>query len=154
MKTKRMGNYKRVEKGIVYKITCVPNGRVYVGQTKKGIQSRIYNHFWKARKAAVGLYPLNHLYSDIIQYGEINFDIDILEVGCNDDFRRVELETKHILKLKEEGVPLYNKVDYMSPARQSEKAMKESKRSEKMKALRAVKSWNPKSSILDDLNDI
>jgi len=157
---KATGKYKRVEKGLVYKLVCIPNGRVYIGQTKKTLASRVYNHFWKAAGAEVGLLPMTHLYSDIIQYGQINFEISVLETDIRDDFRRVELETKHILAAKEAGVSLYNKVEYFSPVRPTKESLEKSnsKRSAAMKEIRKNKKWNKDSSMFDrqymDLEDI
>src|SRR5574343_893837 len=130
---------KTQQHGIVYKITCIPTGRVYIGQTKHILSTRWYHHQYTAYKAATtGEFNLTALRSDILTFGAINFDLEILEADVMDDFRRVELETKHILRLQEEGVPLYNKITYMAPQRPTAESLEKANavRSKKMKEVR------------------
>jgi group I intron endonuclease len=59
----------------VYKITCLINKKVYIGYTKKSIQTRLKGHFKTAIKNKKE--NKNHKFSNaILKYGQINFTIE------------------------------------------------------------------------------
>ena len=58
-------------KGIIYKITNLVNGKIYIGKTIQGIQKRWYGHL---KKAKIG--KGHYLHSAIRKYGAHNFKIE------------------------------------------------------------------------------
>lgn len=74
-------------KGFIYCITCLPNGKLYIGQTSKSIEERFQSH---VHKAEIGK---NYaLYRAIRKYGPQNFTIE--------EVMFVEAPTKEELKQK------------------------------------------------------
>lgn len=58
--------------GRIYLVTCLANGKVYVGQTSRTLERRWAGHVKKSRK------PRNHFHSAIQKYGSENFKIEEL----------------------------------------------------------------------------
>lgn len=59
----------------IYKITCVPTGKVYIGQSCD-IYNRWYMHKWELNKQKHGNSYLQHAWN---KYGENNFNFEIIE---------------------------------------------------------------------------
>ena len=60
--------------GFIYKITNKINGKVYVGQTNRGLETR-----WREHKSRAGCHYTSHLYSAIDKYGIDNFIFEKIE---------------------------------------------------------------------------
>ena len=88
----------------IYKITCLKNGRVYIGQAKN-IQSR-----WTEHKTRLdGNYHINkHLQSAWNKYGKENFKFEIIEL-CNYEELN-EKEISYIAIAKNNG-KIFNKTN-------------------------------------------
>ena len=58
----------------IYKITCVFNGKIYIGRTVKSIKKRLNEHFYESR------YVKNNrpLYLDMKKYGKSGFIIELI----------------------------------------------------------------------------
>jgi len=70
--------------GIIYKITCIPNGKVYIGQTNSNFKRR-YDCGGKGIERVCNCYLSNirnnrhynkHLYNSILKYGFDSFKVD------------------------------------------------------------------------------
>ena len=61
--------------GVIYKITCITNGKIYVGQTTLTIQERFNVH--SKTDSLLG--------KDIRSFGKENFKIEVIEEGENAD---------------------------------------------------------------------
>ncbi len=73
---------------IIYKITNIINGKVYVGKTKKTIEERMYKHIFNAKK------KINRrLYDSINHHGYDNFIIEKIDEGkTNEEINEKEKE--------------------------------------------------------------
>ena len=60
--------------GVIYKITCLVNGKIYVGKTKQKLSRRIAQHRYDSKKGSIGLGAA------IRKYGWENFTVEVLEV--------------------------------------------------------------------------
>lgn len=78
--------------GTLYKVTHVPSGRVYVGQTQGKPQRRWKRHLSLARNS-----PKQHLHRAIAKYGESYFKFEILWEG---ECSRIELDQYEIFQIK------------------------------------------------------
>ena len=58
--------------GVVYKITCLLTGKVYVGQTRQGLKRRIIEHKRDSSKSRGGIDMAIH------RYGWENFTVEVL----------------------------------------------------------------------------
>ena len=58
--------------GYIYKITCLPNGKIYIGQTAKTIEHRWKNHCGVALRHSDNAY----LHKAIRKYGPENFTVE------------------------------------------------------------------------------
>jgi group I intron endonuclease len=65
--------------GIVYKITNTANCKIYVGQTIRTLEERLYSHFYDALIAKKN----TKLYRAIRKYGKECFMIEVLEITDN-----------------------------------------------------------------------
>ena len=63
---------------LIYKLTNLINGKVYIGQTKNSLRKRIISHLTQARKNTKS--KKHHLQFAIQKYGYNNFDVSIIEV--------------------------------------------------------------------------
>lgn len=70
--------------GYIYKITNLVNGKVYIGQTIRGIQTRFKEHLENS------LYQNTHLYSAIRKYGQDKFVVEQLDIAESQE----ELDSK------------------------------------------------------------
>lgn len=59
---------------VVYKLTNLVNGKIYVGQTRGSLPKRFRKHCERANKGAKG-----KLYPAMRKYGIINFKPEVLE---------------------------------------------------------------------------
>lgn len=80
---------------IIYKATNKINGKLYIGQTKSSLGSRIASHLYSARSGKDSL-PL--LYRAIRKYGSQNFEWQII-CECDDQTILDELEKKYIAEM-------------------------------------------------------
>ena len=60
----------------VYKITCLPNNKVYIGYTKNDLKIRLNGHF---KKAFSGKFNHIKFFRAIQKYGKINFSIESIK---------------------------------------------------------------------------
>lgn len=93
-----------MEQGFIYKISCIPSGKSYIGQAKEykakngkpykyGISGRWNDHLYEARNG-----NLRELYSDILLYGKDKFTIEEI---CKAPLNKLDpLETKYIEEYK------------------------------------------------------
>jgi group I intron endonuclease len=81
---------------IVYIISNMVNGKIYIGATSKSWQSRWDQHIMECNKKCNSRYPL---YVDIIKYGANNFCVDELE-ECVSRGEMLRKEIHWIKKLK------------------------------------------------------
>lgn len=79
--------------GVVYKITNLLNGNLYVGLTTRTIKKRFYAHIYHATKE----HRNNYLHCAIRKYGVENFKIEEI-VSCFDQKSLCELECYFIKK--------------------------------------------------------
>ena len=88
---------------IIYRCT-LPNGKMYIGQTHRELQDRIYEHIRKSKiKTDIRYnYPF---YRAIRKYGENNLIWDILDYAENQD----ELNEKEIFWISYYNTYIYNK---------------------------------------------
>jgi len=75
---------------IVYKITNIINGKVYIGQTSKDIVNRFKQHCTKASKVP-------YLRNAIQKYGKSNFKIE--QLGITDIESEVDLLEQHYISV-------------------------------------------------------
>ena len=59
----------------IYKITNITNQKCYVGSTKRPLKKRFKAHLYEARKNVDDMY----LHRAMRKYGEINFQIELIE---------------------------------------------------------------------------
>lgn len=62
--------------GYIYRITCKPNGKVYVGMTTKGVARRYRGHLQSLR---IGRHSSKEMQVDFDTYGARNFKCELLE---------------------------------------------------------------------------
>lgn len=89
--------------GVIYKITCSVNNKVYIGQSIV-VKERICNHF---RDLAVNRHCNKGLQEDFNKYGRESFNIEILEECKKSDLSRREKHYISILKSIDNNI-LYN----------------------------------------------
>ena len=73
-----------MNKGYIYKITCLVNQKVYVGQTIKNIEVRFKEHLKDSERFD---YPL---YRAIKKYGKENFIVELIEECYIDELDKKE----------------------------------------------------------------
>lgn len=59
--------------GLIYKITCLVSGKIYVGQTRQKLNSRIRQHKCDSKRATAGVDAA------IAKYGWENFTVEVIE---------------------------------------------------------------------------
>lgn len=59
--------------GIIYKITCLLNNKIYIGKTTETLEARIKNHIRASAHYTEGFLTVSPLYEDIQKYGVSNF---------------------------------------------------------------------------------
>lgn len=69
--------------GIIYKATNKINNKVYIGQTIKSLQERIYAHVYRAKKSLNITHT--HFINAIRKYGENNFIWEVIDSGENQE---------------------------------------------------------------------
>lgn len=85
--------------GEIYKITCIKNNKVYIGQTTIG-----YKHRWNQHKSGKETLMISHA---IKKHGKINFKIDLIAFTTNNEDLD-ELEKFYIKKYKSLAPNGYN----------------------------------------------
>ena len=83
---------------IIYKVTNKVNNKVYIGQTIQELDSRLYNHFYRAEKGNDN----NKFYNAIRKYGKENFKAEVIDFASSQD----ELDEKEIIYIS-----LYNSTE-------------------------------------------
>ena len=61
------------QQGVIYKITCLINGKLYVGKTKQKLENRMAQHRHESKKGSIGLGAA------IRKYGWENFSVEVIE---------------------------------------------------------------------------
>lgn len=59
--------------GVIYKITCLVSGKIYVGRTQQKLKRRIYKHKYEAKRGRPGVDAA------IAKYGWENFTVEVIE---------------------------------------------------------------------------
>lgn len=77
----------------IYKITCISNGKIYIGQTTN-IKDRMRDHFGKLQR---GEHHNPYIQKDYNLYGKINFVYEIINI-CNNKEESLNCETDYIEK--------------------------------------------------------
>lgn len=77
-------------KGYIYKITCLVNGKVYIGLTTTSIEQRWKGHIRDSKRST------KHLYASMRKYGIENFNIEQLDEA--DDFEKLGELERHYIK--------------------------------------------------------
>ncbi|MBQ6005770.1 MAG: GIY-YIG nuclease family protein [Selenomonadaceae bacterium] len=78
--------------GVIYLITNTLNGKMYVGQTRQKLSSRIYGHKSNKGKSAIDV--------AIRKYGWENFTVEVLETCAKiSEAVKAALAQKKLLKL-------------------------------------------------------
>lgn len=78
--------------GAIYKITNKINGKVYIGQTTRTVEERIYEHF----KPCIIKSKKYYLYYALNKYGVENFEVHTLVSGIKNTVLLNELEIHYI----------------------------------------------------------
>lgn len=65
---------------LIYKITNLINGKIYVGQTTKTLEQRLAKHWSEARCASR---PNNYFHNALLKYGIENFIIEKLDTASS-----------------------------------------------------------------------
>ncbi len=86
----------------IYKITCLVNGKIYVGQSKD-IAQRWSTHI---RDLLRGRHTNKELLQDFQLYGLESFDAEILE--CCEKDKLLDKESEWAIKIYNAGFYLYN----------------------------------------------
>lgn len=81
--------------GIVYKITCLINNKIYIGKTTRSIQERFREHLYSADSDRS---YISYLYNAINKYGSQNFIIEEIE-QCTSEAQLNEREIHWISTL-------------------------------------------------------
>ncbi len=79
---------------LIYKITNLVNGKIYIGRTVKATASRFKEHIGLAQSQTREKYPLHHA---IVKYGARNFTIETIEENRSLS-ENSDRETFHILQ--------------------------------------------------------
>lgn len=66
-------NKKKI-KNYIYCITCVENGKKYIGRTCNSVEQRFTNHFAESKNP----YPNTPLHNDMLKYGKEKFIVETL----------------------------------------------------------------------------
>lgn len=90
----------------VYKITCLVNGKVYVGATEKSAEERFKAH-WYARRNPQCQH--RSIYQDMNSFGRDAFIVETVESGLPSDEAAFR-EDYWIDKLRSDGYTLYNEL--------------------------------------------
>ena len=80
--------------GIIYKATNKINNKIYIGQTTKTLEERIYRHIYRANHSLNITHT--HFINAIRKYGEENFIWEVIDKGKNQE----ELNEKEIYWIK------------------------------------------------------
>lgn len=76
---------------LIYKITNTVNGKIYIGQTQKTLEERIYQHKQSCASSAS-----THLYNAIRKYGWDSFSIEVVADNITTKQELDRLETYYI----------------------------------------------------------
>ena len=92
-------------KSYIYLITCLVNGKQYVGKTNDP-EMRRWDHFYRSRNKK----HKQVIHSAIAKYGEENFTFEVI-LECESETAAFEAEHSIILEKREAGIELYNMND-------------------------------------------
>lgn len=95
---------KSNEASCVYKITCIPNGRIYIGQTNN-FRTRELEHISKLKN---GTHYIEEMLEDFKELGEDSFVFEIIKL-VEDREERLQEETNCIQLHLKDGFYLYNR---------------------------------------------
>jgi group I intron endonuclease len=88
-------------KGIIYKLTCNITGKVYIGKTCRGLNARIRDHIYAAKKNSQ-----YHIHRAIRKYGINNFKFEELIQDIDTELDNLEKQYIKLYNSKEEGYNL------------------------------------------------
>lgn len=89
--------------GVIYKITCLVSGKIYVGKTKQKLEKRIAQHKFNSKKGSIGIGAA------IRKYGLENFSVEVIETCPLDQLN--EREVFWICELDSKAPNGYNLTD-------------------------------------------
>lgn len=89
---------------IIYKITNLVNGKIYIGRTVESLRKRWKRHIWRAYNESHPHIPIS---SAIVKYGKDSFDAEVVQ-ECGNLETLLGAEKAHIVACLESGVVLYN----------------------------------------------
>jgi group I intron endonuclease len=92
-------------KSYIYLITCLVNGKQYVGKTNDP-EMRRWDHFYRSRNNK----QKQVIHRAIAKYGEENFTFEVI-LECESETAAFEAEHSIILEKREAGIELYNMND-------------------------------------------
>lgn len=100
---------------LIYKAVNKVNGKVYIGQTTKTLDDRVFQHYKSSKK------PKSVFHKALAKYGVLGFDWTILQENINNkaELNLLEVEHQHQYNAVEEG---YNMV-YMGGGGYNQKAV-------------------------------
>ena len=130
-----------MKKGYIYKINCLLNDKVYIGQTTKTIKQRFEQHYLEATK----FNRENQLYIDMVEYGKNNFEIIVLEEIQNEDYYDLKI------KLNDREIYFINKYNSLKNGYNISKGNYKDRKIKKQKRLNFVLDFEKYNKIIDNL---
>lgn len=85
-----------MKKYIIYKVTNIITGKIYIGKTKQGLEIRKKSHLFNYKKESE---YISYFYRALQKYGEENFIWEIIDYGVSD---------KQLNEKEKEWIWLYN----------------------------------------------
>jgi len=64
---------------LIYKVTCIANGKIYIGVTKQTLKQRWYKHCWDSKSISQ-----NYFHNALRKYGADNFTVEEIFSGFTD----------------------------------------------------------------------